>query len=63
MDEYMSVDTLHSRLAGQSKPVVIDVRATDEYRTGHVPGALHIPIEELTGRIGDLPSGRPVVTY
>lgn len=63
MDGYTSVESLHSRLAGQSKPVVIDVRGADEYNAGHVPDALHLPIEELTDRIGDLPRGRPVVTY
>ncbi len=63
MDEHSSVDSLHSRLAGRSGPIVIDVRGAEEYDAGHVPGALSIPIEELTGRIGDLPRGRPVVAY
>ncbi|WP_112310429.1 rhodanese-like domain-containing protein [Pseudogemmobacter bohemicus] len=35
--------------------VVIDVRSSAEFEAGHVDGALHIPLDELEGRIRDLP--------
>ena len=31
-------------------PILIDVRETDEYVSGHVPGAINIPLSELVGR-------------
>ena len=45
------------------KPLVIDVRGASEYAAGHLPAARHIPLAELTNRLGELPQGRPIVTY
>jgi rhodanese-related sulfurtransferase len=42
---------------------VIDVRPTEEYRAGHVPGALSIPVGELKNRLKELPKNREVVAY
>jgi rhodanese-related sulfurtransferase len=33
--------------AGQA--VVIDVRPLDEYRKGHIPGAINLPWQQLAG--------------
>ena len=30
---------------------LIDVRETDEYLDGHVPGAIHIPLNEVPNRV------------
>lgn len=43
--------------------LAIDVREADEYRESHVPGALHIPLGSLTKRLGEIPRGRPLLTY
>lgn len=40
---------------------VIDVRPSEEYRAGHLPGALSIPLEELDARLDRLPRGREIV--
>lgn len=42
---------------------VLDVRPEDEYRSGHLPTAISVPIEELERRIEELPRGREVVAY
>ncbi|HEU4720301.1 MAG TPA: metalloregulator ArsR/SmtB family transcription factor [Gemmatimonadaceae bacterium] len=42
---------------------VIDVRPALEYEAAHIAGALSVPLETLDARVGDLPSGRPVVAY
>jgi rhodanese-related sulfurtransferase/DNA-binding transcriptional ArsR family regulator len=42
---------------------VIDVRPTEEYRAGHIPGALSMPVEELKSRIKQLPKSREIVAY
>lgn len=39
---------------------VIDVRESDEYAAGHVPGALSTPLSALGAAVGDLPGDRPV---
>ena len=43
--------------------VVLDVRPAEEYAAGHIPGAVSIPIDELAGRIAELPDGVDVVAY
>ena len=42
---------------------VLDVRPFEEYRAGHIPGALSIPVAELKSRLKELPKGREVVAY
>ncbi|NOJ81748.1 ArsR/SmtB family transcription factor [Myxococcus xanthus] len=42
---------------------VIDVRPVEEYRAGHIPGAISIPVSELKARLDELPKGREVVAY
>jgi len=42
---------------------LIDVRPHAEYRAGHIPGALSIPVSELESRLKTLPKRREVVAY
>ncbi len=37
--------------------VLLDVREDDEWAAGHAPGAVHLPLGELAGRLGELPDG------
>ncbi len=42
---------------------ILDVRPVEEYRAGHIPGALSIPTGELAVRLGELPKDREIVAY
>lgn len=42
---------------------VIDVRPIEEYRAGHIPGAISIPLNELENRLTDLPRDQEIVAY
>lgn len=42
---------------------VLDVRPAEEYRAGHLPGAVNIPLSELEGQLGKLPRSKEVVAY
>jgi len=42
---------------------VLDVRGASEYASGHVPGAVHIPLGDLPARATELPRDRPVALY
>jgi hydroxyacylglutathione hydrolase len=43
----------------ERRPVLLlDVRRAPEWRTSHVGGAVHIPLHELAGRIGELPDSQ-----
>jgi rhodanese-related sulfurtransferase len=39
-----------NELSELEAPILIDVREVDEYVSGHVPGAINIPLSELVGR-------------
>ena len=45
--------------------LILDVRSEAEFGSGHVPGAINIPHDQLASRLSDLDSGmdRPVVVY
>jgi len=45
----------------QAEREFVDVREDDEWQAGHIDGARHIPLRELSGRVAELPKGRPIV--
>jgi rhodanese-related sulfurtransferase len=45
------------------RPLLLDVRASEEFAAGHIPDAMNIPIDELRSRLTDLPAGRPIAAY
>jgi rhodanese-related sulfurtransferase len=42
---------------------VLDVRPAEEFRAGHLVGALSMPLDELKKRLAELPQDRAVVAY
>jgi rhodanese-related sulfurtransferase/DNA-binding transcriptional ArsR family regulator len=42
---------------------VLDVRPREEYAAGHIPGAVSVPLEELAGRLAELPADQEIVAY
>jgi rhodanese-related sulfurtransferase len=49
------VDELKARLDKGETVLVIDVRSDEEVRSGTIPGAIHIPMEQLEARMKDVP--------
>ena len=43
--------------------IVLDVRPEEEYRAGHIPGAISVPIDALEAALQTLPKDREIVTY
>jgi rhodanese-related sulfurtransferase/DNA-binding transcriptional ArsR family regulator len=43
--------------------VVLDVRPEEEYRAGHIPGALSVPLDALEAALQRLPKDREIVAY
>ncbi len=43
--------------------VLLDVRTTGEYGSGHLPGAINVPVQDLEQRISELDPTKPVVVY
>ncbi len=63
MSEYISPDNLRRQQATEHAPIVVDVRSAEEYAAGHLPGALHLPADQVQERLAELPTDRPVVPY
>jgi len=60
--EPVSLDELRRRLRA-GDVTVIDVRPEEEYRAGHIPGAISIPVAQLKRRLAEIPRRREVIAY
>lgn len=63
--EKLDAETRRSLMnkARRGDVVVIDVRPTAEYETGHLPFARSLPLAELKQRLAELPIDRDIVAY
>lgn len=57
-----NVEGLKSLLEN-SQTLLIDVRETSEYGSGHIPNAINIPLRTLAHNLEQIPRDRPVVLY
>jgi rhodanese-related sulfurtransferase len=60
-NELMRAELVSSVQGGTA--IVLDVRPIEEYSSGHLPGAICIPLKELRGRIGELKKSSKVIVY
>jgi len=53
-----------SEMYAEQKAVIVDVREDSEWNEQHIPGAIHIPLAQLNGRISELKQYKdtPVIT-
>jgi len=61
----ISQQDLAARIADASAPVIFDVRSEDEFASGHVPGAINLPYDQIADRLADqnLDSDDEIVVY
>lgn len=60
MVEELSPAEVHERLDDEELTIV-DIRQPDEYRHGHVPGAINVPMTEFARRVEEIEWGEEVV--
>ncbi|MCH9029994.1 MAG: metalloregulator ArsR/SmtB family transcription factor [Bacteroidetes bacterium] len=58
----MSKEELWSRIESNDV-IVLDVRPEEEFSSGHIPGAISIPLSELRERLNEIPHDREIVAY
>lgn len=54
------------QLIKEGRAVLLDARSKEEYQAGHIPGALHLPFEELGryfDKVNSLPRDKWLITY
>ncbi len=53
-----------SQFATSNTPyLLVDVRTADEFATGHIHGAVNIPLDTLETQLNGIPQTQPVVLY
>ena len=60
--EPVDADALRDRVR-RGEVTVLDVRPAEEYRAGHIPGAISLPLAVLERRLATLPRDRELVAY
>lgn len=63
--ESLEAVSRHELLAGleSGKVVLLDVRPTDEFESGHLPEAINIPLAQLEEMLDRLPHDREIIAY
>lgn len=61
----ISGEELQARLGAPNIPVILDVRTSGEFASGHIPGAIHIPHTQVSRRLKELEEhrDREIVVY
>ncbi len=54
---------IHADVAWPGDLHLLDVRSPAEHAAGEIPGSTLIPLDELQSRLGELPSGKPILVY
>jgi rhodanese-related sulfurtransferase len=60
---YTEPDYLKWLIDSRQPVVVIDLRKPQEFKAGHLPGAISVPMTELDRRFGEIPTTPMVVLY
>lgn len=59
----LTIDELFDEQAAGKTPFLLDVRRDQEFASGHLKGAVHIPLSDLSSRILEVPKDKPIVVY
>lgn len=57
----LDIPTYQTHRENDYDHTLVDVRELWEFGMGHIPGALHIPLNDLPDRVGEIPPDKPVV--
>ena len=60
--EWVDKDALVERIKN-GDVTLLDVRPSEEYVAGHLPGAISVPLSDLENKLADLPLDREIVAY
>ncbi len=57
----LSAEQAKQKFDAKDGTVIVDVREPDETKTGHVPGAVLMPVNSVFSRAGELPKDKDVI--
>jgi hypothetical protein len=61
--EMIKVEELVAEIRAGAKPLIIDVRTTEEFSEAHILGAVSAPLAEFKDYLKSMPRDRPIVLY
>jgi len=61
----INVDELYAQMSSGASPVIVDVRSATAHalQSQRIPGALHMPLQEVNRHVGTLPRDRDIILY
>lgn len=59
----ITVDEAYEIFINNKNYLFVDVRSEEEYNSGHIETAVHIPVIEIGNRLDELPKDRPIIVY
>ena len=59
----ITVDEAYEIFINNKNYLFVDVRSEEEYNSGHIEAAIHIPVTEIGDRLNELPEDRPIIVY
>lgn len=61
----IDVNELYELMQSGAMPIIVDVRSPTAraLQPSWIPGALHVPLEDIAGQVGSLPRDRDIVLY
>lgn len=57
----LSAEQAKKMLDAKNETVIVDVREPDETKTGHIPGAVLMPVNSVFSRAGELPKDKDII--
>jgi NADPH-dependent 2,4-dienoyl-CoA reductase/sulfur reductase-like enzyme/peroxiredoxin family protein/rhodanese-related sulfurtransferase/TusA-related sulfurtransferase len=63
VDGDMAVCHVADMLDLQDNQVLLDVRTPAEVQAGTIPGSVNIPVDDLRGRLGDVPKDKEILVF
>ena len=61
--ETLRADQFKERVNQKSKVLLIDVREPHEFKTGHIPTAINIPLSQLNSRVKEISTKNDILLY
>jgi hypothetical protein len=59
----VTVQKLKELMESEDKPQLFDARSRSSYDTGHIPGAISLPLDELENRLSEVSRERLAIFY
>ncbi|MFZ2961260.1 MAG: DsrE/DsrF/DrsH-like family protein [Candidatus Ozemobacteraceae bacterium] len=61
--KHLAIQVEELDVISREESTFLDVRTLPEHQAGHIPGSMHIPVDELRGRVSEIPSEKEVLIY